>query len=76
MIKIFYIIKRNFWFKLEHLFNDKFTITHLTYNVNNLNLITIKLNGRVNESQKKLNSNQNESQIILASHSSDILFFE
>ena len=62
--------------KLENLFHDKFAIIHLTYNVNDLNLITIKLNGRVNESQKKLNSNQNESQIILASHSSEILFFE
>ena len=62
--------------KFENLFNDKYAIIYLNYNINDLNLITIKLNGRANESQKELNLEENESKIILAPLSSELLFFE
>jgi hypothetical protein len=62
--------------KFENLFNDKYAIIDLNYNINDLNLITIKLNGRANESQKELNLEENESKIILAPLSSELLFFE
>ena len=62
--------------KFENLFNDKYAIIYLNYNINDLNLITIKLNGRANESQKELNLEENESKIIFAPLSSELLYFE
>ena len=62
--------------KIEN-FSEKRSVTmSLDYNSIEMNLITLKLSGKANESQKEKNDSVNEFKVVLAPGSSELLIFQ
>ena len=69
----------NFGFKIVKIenFSEKRSVTMtLEYNSIEMNLITLKLSGKANESQKEKNDSVNEFKVVLAPGSSELLIFQ
>ena len=62
--------------KVENYSDKKFVTMTLEYNSIDMNLITLTIAGKVNESQKEKNDSINEFKLILAPGSSEILIFQ
>lgn len=69
----------NFGFKIVKIenFSEKISVTFtLDYNSIEMNLITLNLSGKVNESQKEKNDSINEFKVVLAPGSTELLIFQ